>query len=73
MNAIRKTTLTYSSVNGLDVRLDAYVPSRIGQVPVLLWFHPGGLFAGGRDDFTLPVQLRGQLRSRSSTAPTMEI
>lgn len=36
-------TITYKSVNGLDIALDVYLPSNANRVPVLLWFHGGGL------------------------------
>lgn len=41
-------TLTYSAVDGLDIKLDMYVPKSPSGA-TLVFFHGGGLVSGGRD------------------------
>ena len=46
-------TVTYSTVDSLDIKLDVNYPKSavvLGAIPGLLWFHGGGLVAGQRDD-----------------------
>ena len=45
MSEIQPTkTLTYKSVAKLDIPLDLYLPQNADKgLPVLLWFHGGGL------------------------------
>ncbi|KAF2486595.1 Alpha/Beta hydrolase protein [Neohortaea acidophila] len=42
-------TLTYKTVDGVEIPLDLYLPSTGKSVGVLLWFHGGGLLQGRRD------------------------
>jgi len=42
-------TLTYKKVSKLEIPLDLYLPDSQKGVPVLLWFHGGGLIQGRRD------------------------
>lgn len=44
-----KQTFVYREVNGLDISLDLYLPPNPKSVPVLLWFHGGGLLQGHRE------------------------
>lgn len=36
-------TLTYKTVDKLQIPLDIYLPSHANKAPILLWFHGGGL------------------------------
>lgn len=36
-------TLKYKTAGDLDIYLDVYLPTSANNVPVLLWFHGGGL------------------------------
>ena len=36
-------TITYKTVDELEIQLDVYVPNQADKVPVLLWYHGGGL------------------------------
>ncbi|EIN13422.1 alpha/beta-hydrolase [Punctularia strigosozonata HHB-11173 SS5] len=54
-------TLTYSHVDGIDVKLDLYAPDATGSAPVFIWFHGGGLFCGSRDDDLFPASLLGSM------------
>lgn len=36
-------TITYKTVGKLEIPLDLYLPQNAEKVPVLLWFHGGGL------------------------------
>ncbi|KAK3701471.1 hypothetical protein LTR37_015445 [Vermiconidia calcicola] len=42
-------TFVYKSVGNLDLSLDLYLPDEPRQIPVVLWFHGGGLLQGRRD------------------------
>ncbi|KAL4915252.1 Alpha/Beta hydrolase protein [Aspergillus aurantiobrunneus] len=41
-------TLTYKTVDALQIPLDVYLPNNPQNAPVLLWFHGGGLLQGHR-------------------------
>lgn len=45
-------TFTYKQVGSLPIELDVYPPTSSGNqdaaVPVLIWFHAGGLTVGDR-------------------------
>lgn len=41
-------TLKYKTVGSLDIYLDVYLPKSANNVPVLLWFHGGGLLYASR-------------------------
>lgn len=44
MSTIKPTkTITYKTVDKLEIPLDLYLPDNADKVPVLLWFHGGGL------------------------------
>lgn len=46
-------TIVYKTVGSLEISLDIYLPSTDAQkLPVLLWFHGGGLLQGHRDQLT---------------------
>ena len=53
-------TLTYKTIGSLDILLDLYLPDNAKNVPVLLWFHGGGLLQGHRD--SLPPHLRNAVQ-----------
>ena len=36
-------TITYKKVGNLEIPLDLYLPEKGESVPLLLWFHGGGL------------------------------
>jgi acetyl esterase/lipase len=44
-----KQTIVYRTVNGLDISFDLYLPPNAKWVPILLWFHGGGLLQGHRE------------------------
>lgn len=44
-----KHSIVYKVVNGLEIKLDIHIPPDAQAVPVLLWFHGGGLLQGHRD------------------------
>jgi len=50
MSSLTPVTLTYSTVDGLDIKLDLYVPESPSGATVV-FFHGGGLVYGGRADF----------------------
>jgi hypothetical protein len=54
-------TFTYSQ--GVD--LDAYIPSITGPIPVLIFFHSGGMVAGSKRDILFPTWLVGGLSELS--------
>jgi acetyl esterase/lipase len=43
-----KRTFTYKKVDKLEIPLDVYLPEDAKAVPILLWFHGGGLLQGKR-------------------------
>lgn len=55
------TTLVYSHVDNLDIRLDIDFPSKgksvESTIPALIFFHGGGLVGGNRQSF-IPMQLK---------------
>lgn len=55
------TTLVYSHVNNLDIRLDIDFPSQEkstnSSIPALIFFHGGGLIGGNRQSF-IRMQLK---------------
>ncbi|KAK3618455.1 hypothetical protein LTR56_024632 [Elasticomyces elasticus] len=44
----KRRTFTYKKVDRLEIPLDLYLPDDAKNVPVLLWFHGGGLLQGKR-------------------------
>lgn len=48
MSTITKRDIVYKTVGSLDIPLDIYLPSNAKNVPILLWFHGGGLLQGHR-------------------------
>lgn len=36
-------TVVYKTVAKLSISLDVYLPDNANKVPILLWFHGGGL------------------------------
>ncbi|EIN14616.1 alpha/beta-hydrolase [Punctularia strigosozonata HHB-11173 SS5] len=52
-------TVTYSRADGLDIKLDVYVPEGVsGSAPAVLFFHGGGLASGDRRDLWFPSWLK---------------
>jgi len=48
--------LTYSSVNGIDLKLDVYMPWESStRTPVVVYFHGGGWVMGDKDDSALQL------------------
>jgi acetyl esterase/lipase len=43
-----KHSIVYNVVDGLEITLDIYIPASAQAVPILLWFHGGGLLQGHR-------------------------
>ena len=41
-------TITYKTVDKLEIPLDVYLPDNANKAPILLWFHGGGLLQGHR-------------------------
>ncbi|KXT06552.1 hypothetical protein AC579_1176 [Pseudocercospora musae] len=41
-------TITYKTLDKLEISLDIYLPSNTSKAPILLWFHGGGLLQGHR-------------------------
>lgn len=48
-SSTKPQTITYKSVKSLQIPFDVYLPANPKSVPVLLWFHGGGLLQGRRD------------------------
>lgn len=48
MSAPTKQGIVYKTVGKLEVPFDIYLPSNAKNVPILLWFHGGGLLQGHR-------------------------
>jgi acetyl esterase/lipase len=48
MAASSKQSIVYKVVDGLEITLDIYIPASAQAVPILLWFHGGGLLQGHR-------------------------
>jgi acetyl esterase/lipase len=44
-------TIIYKTVGKLDIPLDLFLPANATNVPVLLWFHGGGLLQGHRNRY----------------------
>ena len=42
-------TIVYKSAEGLEISFDLYLPPNAKAVPILLWFHGGGLLQGHRE------------------------
>ena len=51
-------TFTFKTVGSLPIDLDLYLPSSAKNVPILLWFHGGGLLQGTRKALA-PHHVRG--------------
>ena len=46
-------TLVYSKIKDLEIKLDLYLPpDATGTLPVIIFFHGGGLTVGNRQDTT---------------------
>ena len=45
----KRRTFTYKKVDSLEIPLDFYLPEDAKNVPVLLWFHGGGLLQSKRN------------------------
>ena len=55
-------TLVYSTVDGHDIKLDYYMPSREeGCLPAVIYYHGGGMTAGSRRGIGFPHWLYGEL------------
>lgn len=52
MASAKPQTITYKTVGKLEIPLDLYLPDNAKNVPVLLWFHGGGLLQGVRRSVT---------------------
>jgi acetyl esterase/lipase len=52
MATLSKRSIVYKVVKGLEVSFDLYLPTDAKAVPVLLWFHGGGLLQGHREKVT---------------------
>lgn len=54
-------TLVYSTVNDVRIHFDLYLPQSLasGSLPVIIYFHSGGLMAGSRKDVFFPEILKG--------------
>lgn len=50
-------TLVYKTVKSLEIPIDVHLPNSAKNVPILLWFHGGGLLQGKRDSVA-PHMLR---------------
>jgi acetyl esterase/lipase len=48
MATLSKRGIVYKVVDGLEITLDIHVPATAEAVPILLWFHGGGLLQGHR-------------------------
>jgi len=44
-----KRSFVYKTVKGLEISFDLYLPAEAQAVPILLWFHGGGLLQGHRE------------------------
>ena len=55
-------TVVYSKVQGLDIKVDIYVPSILpaGSHPALVLFHGGGMVAGNRQGVLIQQWLIGK-------------
>ncbi|KAK1086496.1 hypothetical protein LTR48_003507 [Friedmanniomyces endolithicus] len=53
----KRRTFTYKKVNTLEIPLDFYPPDSAHNVPILIWFHGGGLLQGKRSSVS-PHMLR---------------
>jgi acetyl esterase/lipase len=49
MSTPSKRTIVYKVVKGLEISFDLYLPTNAQTVPILLWFHGGGLLQGHRE------------------------
>jgi acetyl esterase/lipase len=49
MAAPSKHSIVYKTIEGLDIAFDLYLPPNAKAVPILLWFHGGGLLQGHRE------------------------
>ena len=56
-------TITYSHVHDLEIQLDLYLPPDVSQGPkgAIIFFHGGGMVAGGRKT----LQYEGWLLGKS--------
>ena len=55
------TSITYSSIESLDIQLDLYLPPepKEGAVAALVYFHGGGMIAGCRKTLGFQRWLKG--------------
>lgn len=44
-----KSSIVYKVIGGLEITLDIHIPENAQAVPILLWFHGGGLLQGHRE------------------------
>jgi acetyl esterase/lipase len=44
-----KYSIVYKRIHGLEISLDVHMPANAQSVPILLWFHGGGLLQGHRE------------------------
>ena len=69
-----KTTITYSVVDGLEIKLDVHAPEVSGRKePGLVFFHGGRLVCGARDDMFLPGWLKGLLSASFSNDTSFSV
>ncbi|KAF4217759.1 hypothetical protein CNMCM6457_004270 [Aspergillus fumigatiaffinis] len=59
MGTLEPQTICYKKVGQLHIQLDLTLPPNAYKVPVLLWFHGGGLLQGRRDTNIPPHMVRG--------------
>ena len=58
-NVTVKKNLTYASVDGIDLKLDLYVPQKAeGPMPLVVWIHGGGWRSGSKDSCPALPMLR---------------
>lgn len=55
-------TLVYSTVGDHEIKLDYYLPPKAnGALPIVIYYHGGGMTAGSRRDGQFPRWLYGKL------------
>lgn len=59
-------TLTYSTLDTLEIKLDAYIPpNATGELPGIIFLHGGGVVTGSRHkDIIFPMFLLGKHNNR---------